>query len=184
MTNYLFRIWQYLFWKSYGFLLRSSFSSFGKNMSVHPAVKISGAKNISIGNNFSTIGIAYLIANDGILEIGDNLSLNTNVRIDASSGRIIIGNNVSIGPNVVLRSADHGTAPGKLINKQPHVGGTIIIHDDVWIASNAVILKNVELGEGCVVAAGAVVTKDVPPYSIVGGIPAKILRSRNDITSE
>lgn len=180
VINKLLRLFKHLFRKSYGFLVSFSFASCGKNFSPHPSLTITGAKNIRIGDNFSSLGITYLFANDGILEIGDNLSLNTNVHIGASFGKIVIKNNVSIGPNVVLRSADHGTAPGKLINKQPHVGGTIIIHDDVWIASNAVILKNVELGEGCVVAAGAVVTKDVPPYSIVGGIPAKFLRSRND----
>jgi galactoside O-acetyltransferase len=184
VINKLRRLCQHSFRKCYGFLVSFSFASCGKNFSPDPALKIRGAKNITIGDSFTTLGNAYLFANDGVLEIGNNLSLNTNVHIGASFGKIIIKNNVSIGPNVVLRSADHGTTHGTLINKQPHVGGSIIINDDVWIASNAVILKNVELGEGCVVAAGAVVTKDVPPYSIVGGIPAKVLRSRNCMTRE
>lgn len=83
-----------------------------------------------------------------------------------------------IGPNVVIRAADHGLSKDILIRKQQHIGGIIIIEDDVWIGSNAVILKDVKLGKGCVIAAGAVVTKDVEPYTIVGGVPAKKIAER------
>ncbi|MFK1641101.1 DapH/DapD/GlmU-related protein [Bacteroides fragilis] len=55
----------------------------------------------------------------------------------------------------------------------------VVIEDRVWIGPNAIILHSVTIGEGAVVAAGAVVTKDVPPFSIVGGIPAKVIGSRN-----
>jgi galactoside O-acetyltransferase len=163
----------------YGFLHKLSLHECGKNFSPAFPLKIIGGKNISIGDNFSSIGNVYLLSNDGKLEIGNNVSLNTNIHIGASFGKIIVKDNVCIGPNVVIRSSDHGISFGKLINAQPHVGGVIIINDDVWIGSNAVILKNVEIGEGAVVAAGAVVTKDIPPYSIVAGVPAKIISSRN-----
>jgi galactoside O-acetyltransferase len=63
---------------------------------------------------------------------------------------------------------------------QKHSGGQIVIEDDVWIGSNAVILRNVRLGHGCVVAAGAVVTKDVDPFSVVGGVPARKISERID----
>lgn len=56
--------------------------------------------------------------------------------------------------------------------------GDIVVHDDVWIGFRAVILSGVEIGQGAVIAAGAVVTKDVPPYSIVGGNPARVIKSR------
>ena len=56
--------------------------------------------------------------------------------------------------------------------------GDIIVKDDVWIGENALIMSGVTLGQGCIVAAGAVVTKDVPPYAIVGGVPAKVIRYR------
>lgn len=118
------------------------------------------------------MGHNYLYGEAGVIVIGDNLSLNTNTQIGADSGEIHIGNNVLIGPNVVIRVADHGISRASLIMKQPHVGSVITIEDDVWIGSNAVILRNVRLGRGCVVAAGAVVTKDVAPYDIVGGVPA------------
>ncbi len=139
---------------------------------------ILGGENITIGDNFRSMGHTYLYGNEGEIIIGNNISLNTNVHIGSSGGKIYIGNNVLIGPNVVLRAADHGISRKTLINKQPHIGGIITIEDDVWIGANAVILKNVRLGKGSVVAAGAVVTKDTEPYTVVGGVPAKKISER------
>ena len=139
---------------------------------------IHGGENIVIGSFFQSTGTAYLFGSGGVLEIGDFVSLNTNVHIGASGGRIIIGSNVLIGPNVVIRAADHGASRTEIIRNQTHVGGDIVIEDDVWIAANAVILKNVRLGKGCIVGAGAVVTKDVEPYAIVGGVPARKISER------
>ena len=99
-----------------------------------------------------------------------------------------IGNFCSIGPKVsFLLSSDHqlnyiSTFPFKVkygIEKFEGISkGNIIVEDDVWIGYGAIILSGVHIGQGAVVAAGAVVTKDVPPYAIVGGNPAKVLRYR------
>ena len=134
--------------------------------------------DIKIGHRFNSMSNCYLYAKDGILKIGNNVSINTNVQLGASGGRIVIGDNVLIGPNVVLRAADHGIARSSIIRSQPHKGGEIIVEDDVWIGSNAVILRNVKLGLGCVVAAGSVVTGNVEPYVVVGGIPARKISER------
>ena len=133
---------------------------------------------MKIGDNFIGMGHNYLFANDGYLEIGNNLGINVNVQIGAGQGRVVIGDNVMIGPNVVLRAADHGLSKNSLMCKQPYLRGEIIIEDDVWIGANAVILRNVRLGRGCVVSAGAVVTKNVLPYTIVGGVPARKISER------
>ena len=96
------------------------------------------------------------------------------------SGFIKIGDNVLIGPNSVLRSSDHSfKSLNKLINKQGMDDGKIVIKDDVWIGSNCVILQNCTIGKGSVIAAGAVVTKDIEPYTIVGGVPAKFIKKRS-----
>ncbi len=163
----------------YGGLLSLRVSKTGRRFMPAYPLKIVGGVNIRIGNNFRSMGCNYLYANDGAITIGDNMSMNTNVQIGGSSGRIAIGNNVLIGPNVVLRAADHGISIGAPIRFQPHVGGEIVVEDDVWIGANAVILRNVTLGKGCVVAAGAVVTKDVEPYAVVGGVPARKISSRH-----
>lgn len=175
------KVWQLggaILHRIYGLILKSSLAACGKNFVPAIPLTIIGGMNIRIGDNFRSMGHNYLYGNDGEIIIGNNLSLNTNVQIGSSGGKIHIGDNVLIGPNVVLRAADHGISRAGLINKQPHVGGVIKVEDDVWIGSNAVILKNVRLGKGCIVAAGAVVTKDTEPYSIVGGVPAKKISER------
>ena len=120
----------------------------------------------------------YLYGNDGCLTIGDNVSINTNVQLGAAQGEIHIGNNVLIGPNVVLRAADHGQSLESSPRRQPHERGKIIVEDDVWIAANVVVTKDVTLGKGCIVAAGSVVTKDVLPLQIVAGVPATLIGAR------
>lgn len=162
----------------YGLSLRLALSQCGKRFLPSFPLTIIGGENIKIGDNFTSMGHDYLYADDGYMEIGNNFRINTNVQIGASSGKIIIGNNVLIGPNVVLRAADHGLSRNKLIMNQTHKSGEIIVEDDVWIGSNAVILQNVRLARGCVVAAGAVVTKNVESYTIVGGVPARKIADR------
>ena len=124
---------------------------------------------------------SYLYGNDGYLTIGDNVSLNANVQIGAAQGEIYIGKNVIIGPNVVLRAADHGKLLGIPPRDQSHERGIIGVEDDVWIAANVVITRNVRLGKGCVVAAGSVVTKDVAPFQIMAGVPTVLIGTRETI---
>ena len=139
-------------------------------------------KNIKIrSNSFYGLDCKIYASKTSSIEIGSNISFNSNVMINARGiGKIIIGNNVLIGPNVVIRSNNHEYLDLNIpIIKQGMTSGDIIIKDNVWISSNCVILPNCTIGEGAIVAAGAVVTKDIEPYSIVGGIPAKIIRKRN-----
>lgn len=112
--------------------------------------------------------------------IGDNIIVNRNVLITARSS-ITIGNNVLIGSNVVLNDSNHQFIDKDTpINKQGHTAAPIVIEDDVWLASNAIILKGVHIGKGAVVAAGSVVTKDVEPYTVVAGIPARKIKNRGE----
>lgn len=119
-------------------------------------------------------------------DFGKNISFGKNVFINAGchfqdQGGIYIGDGVLIGHNVVLATANHALEPSKSrkLNYKP-----IIIRDNVWIGSNAVILQGVTVGEWAVVAAGAVVTKDVEPYTVVGGIPAKFIRKVDNDLAE
>jgi carbonic anhydrase/acetyltransferase-like protein (isoleucine patch superfamily) len=114
--------------------------------------------------------------------IGDDVGVNLGVVIDAcDGGRIEIGNSIGIGPYCVLRAADHGFAdPNVTFRKQPHVPGTIVIEDDVWLGSHVVVTRNVRIGRGSVIGAHSVVTKDIPPYSVAAGVPARVIKSRQD----
>lgn len=122
----------------------------------------------------------FFAAVGGEIDIGDRVAFNTNVHVNASLGKHIrIGNDVLIGPNVVLRSADHRFERIDVpIRNQGHVAGEIVIEDDVWIGANVVIVSGVRVGRGAVLAAGAIVTSDVAPRTVVGGVPARLIKSR------
>jgi len=157
----------------------------GSGVKMDSGIRITGHKNIRLGNNVNIMHNSALYSHDGLLEIGDDVSINSNVQLGAAdSGKIFIGNKVMIGPNVVIRASDHAhnvaTTP---IKDQGHTGGTIIIEDDVWISSNCVVLRDVRIGAHSIVAAGAVVTRDVEPYSITAGVPARLLKSRTSSTN-
>ena len=131
----------------------------------------------------------YIGANASItannVSLGNRVHLGDNITIMSTRAEVIIGNNVMTGPNVTMISGDHridmlGRAMISVTDdeKLPENDQNIVVCDDVWIGANATILKGVEIGSGSVVAAGAVVTKNVPPYSIVGGVPARVIKER------
>jgi acetyltransferase-like isoleucine patch superfamily enzyme len=94
-------------------------------------------------------------------------------------GGLTIGNNVLIASHCTIVPVNHTFSdPARPIQEQAETRQGIRIEDDVWIASHVTILDGVTVGRGAVIAAGAVVTKDVPPYAIVGGVPAKVLKDR------
>jgi acetyltransferase-like isoleucine patch superfamily enzyme len=84
-----------------------------------------------------------------------------------------------IAPNVVIVAFNHGYKKLEIpMAKQINTEAAVIIDDDVWVASNCTIGKGVRIGKGSIIAANSFVNKDVPPYSIVGGVPAKFIRTR------
>ena len=95
-----------------------------------------------------------------------------------ASSSIEIGADCMIAPFVYIVDSDHAIARGKPMNQQENIKSPIVIGNDVWIATGAKILRGVTIGDGVVVAAGAVVKDDVPSYAIVGGIPAKMIGER------
>lgn len=108
----------------------------------------------------------------GLITIGDNTFINSGTSI-GSLASVTIGNNVAIGNYVLIMDSDfHNPIDHTL----PGAKAPIVIEDDVWIGARATILKGVKIGKHAVVAAGAVVTKDVPAGALVGGVPAKVIR--------
>jgi len=112
------------------------------------------------------------------IEIGHDVIINTGSKLGGQNG-IKIGNYVQLGYNVNLISENHAYQnPALPIMKQGYFGAPIIIRDDAWIGANAVIMAGVTIGRGAIIGANAVVTKNVKPYSICGGIPAKHIKDR------
>ncbi len=149
----------------------------GKMVTVRGNAKIQARGKVIIGNNcriWSHIGTTQISAGPrATIEIGNNSFINTGTIISART-HIKIGNNVQIANQVIMMDNDfHGVDKR---DAEP-VNEAIIIGDNVWLATRVMVLKGVSIGEGAVVAAGAVVTKDVPPYTLVGGVPAKVIRS-------
>lgn len=107
------------------------------------------------------------------LVIGENSVINAKCRLD-NRGGIVIGENVSISQEVLILTADHD------VNAADFAGRSlpVRIQDYVWIGTRAVILPGVTIGKGALIAAGAVVTKDVIPYAIVAGVPARVIKMR------
>ncbi len=178
MRNHLLNKFKGIVTRVYSRYVGGQLGSCGSGLLInYPSVR-TGPENIFIGDGVHIMRNSYLYGNDGCLTIGDNVSINTNVQLGAAQGELHIGNNVLIGPNVVLRAADHGQALGISPRNQLHERGQIFIEDDVWIAANVVVTRNVRLGKGCIVAAGSVVTKDVSPLQIVAGVPAVLIGTR------
>lgn len=112
------------------------------------------------------------------LTIGDDVDIALGVTITTNGG-VTIGDRTLLGYRAQILSANHVIPSGKgRIFGAGHNNAEVVIENDVWVGANCIILPGVTIGEGAVVAAGSVVTKDVVPYSIVGGTPAKLIKSR------
>jgi acetyltransferase-like isoleucine patch superfamily enzyme len=143
------------------------------------------AENASIHTDRLVMGAASWIAGHalvrGDVEMGDNVSVNPYACL---SGRLRIGNGVRIASHVSIIGFNHGFDDlDTPIHRQPLTSLGIVIGDDVWIGANAVLLDGVTVGRGAIIAAGAVVAKDVPEYAIVGGVPARVVRMRGKAAS-
>lgn len=111
------------------------------------------------------------------ISIGDDSGIGLNARIQ---GPLRIGGNVMMGPDVIIYTRNHEISRTDIpmIAQGETAPEAVVIEDDVWIGARAMIMPGVTISAGSVVAAGAVVTKDVPPFAIVGGVPAKVIKYR------
>lgn len=170
-------------------------------ISARPEVALSGDSTCSIGDGTFIPSPVQIWGNDrGRIFIGRHCSLDTMARLFvANDARLLLEDNVAVGPyNIInafddctirknsmlgpyvnINCADHGMELGEPMRFQAGSYGPVCIGEDCWIGSHAVILKGVNIGEGAVVAAGAVVTRDIPPYAVAAGVPARVVSSRH-----
>lgn len=119
------------------------------------------------------------------VSVGNNVYLGTDTRIMSTRAEVMIHNNVMFGPRVTIITGNHrydivGRTMSSITDKEkrPSDDQNVVVESDVWIGANALILKGVRISTGSIIAAGACVTRDVPEYSIVGGVPAKVIGYR------
>lgn len=140
-----------------GIACRWIFPSAGRHLNVERNAYFGGGRKVSIGHN-SGLGLSTWLS---------------------ARGGITIGDNVMMGPEVMIFTTNHRIDDlNRPMNQQGLRDEAVVIGDDVWIGARAILLPGVHIGSGAVVAAGAVVTRDVPPGAIVGGNPARIIRRR------
>jgi len=138
----------------------------------------SSRASLSIGDHSHIHTHAILMTYGGQISLGSYCTVNP-FCILYGHGGIKIGNEVRIATHTVMVASNHVyDDPNRSIRSQGVTGRGIVVEDDVWVGAGVSVLDGVTIGRGSVVGAGAVVTTDVPPYSVVGGVPARILKWR------
>ena len=154
----------------------------GRKVKVHgnTTLDASSTGRIVLGDRVTLNRYAYIIASRGGVTFGHDSAVN-NFSVINGAGGVNIGNHVLIGPNVQIVSYQHAYAdPTTVIDLQELIYKEIVIEDDVWIGASAVILAGVRIGKGSVVGAGSVVTKSCAPYSVLAGVPARVIKKRGE----
>jgi acetyltransferase-like isoleucine patch superfamily enzyme len=173
----------------YSMYKANEFKKAGGNNRFHYPVYLHGGKHITIGNNFYSDFRFRIEAYEEHLGhqfspkiiIGDNVSINSDCHIGAIN-EIIIEDGVLIASKVFITDHYHGEITLEAINKQPserklYCKGAVKIEKNVWIGEGVVILPNVTIGENSIIGANSVITKNIPKNSVVGGNPARVIRT-------
>lgn len=153
------------------------FENAGRRCGIEPGVRILGDCKVTFGDRvFLRRGV--IIGGGGRLVVGTKTTLNEQVFI-AVTESVTIGSNCMLAPRVYILDVDHAYERRDIpMATQGYKSAPVVIGDDVWIGTQAVILRGVTIGTGAIVAANSVVTCDVEPYTIVGGAPSKLLKVR------
>lgn len=160
------------------YMLRAPFfAAAGRGGAIGRDVRITGDLTIRFGDRVA-LRDRVTLAGNGVLTVGDQTAINQDCILTAME-RIEIGADVMLAPRVYILDVDHEfdrrDAP---IRAQGYRVAPVAIEDDVWIGAGTVIIKGVRIGRGSVIGANSVVTRDVPPYSIAAGSPARVIRER------
>jgi len=161
-------------------------SPMGRTITIGDNVEINALSRngIQMGNNISIHRNTVIECTGVIRELGEGLIIGNNVGIAQNCfiqvrGTVRLGSNIMFGPNVSIFSENHGYQRTDItMLEQPTSRKGVVIEDDVWLGTRCVILDGVTIGKGSIIAAGAIVNISVPPYSVVAGVPAKVIKSR------
>jgi len=160
----------------------SLFKSVGKDVTFDDLCEVLSPDKIEIGSHVRFYRGVSLSPGGTHIDIGPQTHF---APYCVLYGPLTIGSHCAVAAHVVFASVGHGYSRTDIpMVEQPSTKNEIVLENDVWIGANAVVIGGVTIGEGSIVGAGAVVTKDVPPYSVVGGVPARIIRDRRNSESK
>lgn len=151
----------YFFFKTMISPSRKEFGKLGKHVILTPPTLIGNPKNVFIS---------------------DNVGIGPNFCVSGTRAKFIVKGNCAIAENLTVHTGNHSRVVGRFVsqitdkNKPEGFDKDVIVEEDVWIGCNVTLLAGITIGRGATIAAGAVVNKDVPPYSIVGGVPAQLIK--------
>lgn len=155
-------------------------ASIGQKVTVGTRCRVTRPWCVTLGTRTSVEEGIYIksVSDAALIDIGTFVFIGRGCEFDVME-RVSVGDHTQIAPGCFITDHNHGTAADLRIDQQTCVVGPVIIGRDVWLGARVTVLAGVTIGDGAVVAAHAVVTKDVPPMAIVAGVPAKILCYRN-----
>ena len=175
------------FWEVVGDRLRAGWlrirgSTLGRKVRIGPRCRITRPAGVQLGaRSWLEADVWLKLAHPAArVEVGESTFFARNCHVNAIE-RVTIGAHALFGPGCVIVDHNHGIRPELRIDEQPCAARPIAIGNDVWCGAGAVILPGVTIGSGAVVGAGAVVTRDVPSMAVVAGIPARVIRMRNEV---
>lgn len=154
-------------------------ASIGPRSRLGAHVSVERPWGVRVGERFVAEQNVYLklVADDARLEIGDFTFVGRGTEFDIAHA-VTVGSHTVIAPDCFITDHNHGTAAALRIDQQRCTTGPVVIGSDVWLGTKVVVLAGVRIGDGAIVGAGAVVTRDVPPMTIVAGVPAVPIGSR------
>lgn len=177
--------------KFYSWMISNNLNQHGKNTIIGLGTRLNAPKYVSIGNNVKIGRRCVIECWDSyhagaefelspMLIIGDYSAIGDDSHISCTQ-KMEIGNGVRMGRKIFITDNNHGSSQREMLDIIPFdrpltSSGPVIIEDNVWIGEKVSIMPNVHIGRGAIIAANAVVTKDVPAYAVVGGCPAKIIK--------
>lgn len=140
---------------------------------------VSQVRKLTLGSNVTFApNVSFRNAERIAVGAGSHIGEYSTIWAGNSTGRITLGKKCLLAPRVTITASNYGIVQGTPVMDQPKIERDIVIGDDVWLGINTVVVAGVTIGDGAIVAAGAVVTKDVPPQAIVAGVPAKVIGVR------
>jgi acetyltransferase-like isoleucine patch superfamily enzyme len=141
-------------------------------------------KKVLGGGGKRNINYPFIVAGAENIQMAENVSIGPGATIYTTGAKLIIKQHVISGPNLTIITGDHKYIAGRWLDsvggeeKDDYYDQDVIIEEDVWIGANVTVLKGVTIGKSSIIAAGSLVIKDVSPYSIVGGVPAKVIKMK------